>query len=105
MVMVGYIKVTSEELDNQSNAANSELIKMQSLFDDLNAKITKVSNYWIGEASRVHCESYKKKMQTVTEILARYREHIVDLRTMAGLYSEAEQSAVNLADELPASTL
>lgn len=103
--MTGYIKVTTEELENQSNTANSELTKMQNLFDELNAKILKVSNYWTGDASDYHCESYRKEMQKVAEITARYKEHILDLRTMAGIYTEAEREAVNLADELPESTL
>ena len=105
MALYGYIKVTTEELENQSNVANSELTKMQSLFDELNTTILKVGNYWTGAASDFHCEAYKKQMQKVTEIVARYREHIVDLRTMAGIYTEAERQAVNLVDELPVSTL
>ena len=105
MALTGVIKVTTEELEAQAAAVDGEINKMSELFDGLDKRIGKIENYWLGAASEVHCGAYRKQLRQVEELLARYREHVIDLRTMAGVYVAAEQQAASLADELPVSTL
>lgn len=105
MALTGYIKVTTAELTAQAQTVSSELQTMNSLFDDLGAKLNTTEQYWIGSAGDTHRGDYRNQLKRVTEILARYTEHVNDLRQMAGVYDTAEQQASSLAEELPTSTL
>lgn len=105
MATIGIITVTPEQLSSQSGIVRSKLGDMRSRFDELKSLISGTSEYWIGEAGDAHRQKYTARLEKIEEMFSRYTEQVTDLETMAGVYREAEQSAKNLADTLPASTL
>ena len=105
MAIAGTLTVTPEALKAQSGAVENERKKMQAYFDDLRSLIEGSAGYWIGDAGEAHRQMYLSRIGKVEEMLARYREHVVDLQVMAGVYTEAEAQATAKADSLPPSTL
>ncbi|MBR0208931.1 MAG: WXG100 family type VII secretion target [Oscillospiraceae bacterium] len=105
MAIAGTLTVTPEALKAQSGAVENARKRMQSSFDDLRALIEGSSGYWVGDAGEMHRQMYMSRIGKVEEMLARYREHVVDLQIMAGVYTEAEAQATAAAEALPPSTL
>lgn len=105
MAIQGQILVTPERLQEQAGAVRTELGAMQGYFEELERLMNGTAAYWTGDAGDAHRRLYAGKLQKIEEIIRRYREQITDLEVMAGVYSEAEAAAVNIADMLPPSTL
>ncbi|MCD7981726.1 MAG: WXG100 family type VII secretion target [Clostridiales bacterium] len=105
MALEGTLKVTPEELKTQSGKVRTRIQNLESSFETMRTLISGTAAYWTGSAAEAHREDYESKKGTIEEMINRYTEHVRDLETMAGVYQEAEAQAVNLADELPASSL
>lgn len=105
MALQGQILVTPERLEEQAGVVRAELGEMQDNFQELERLMSGTSAYWIGEAGDAHRKLYTEKLQKIDEIIRRYQEQITDLEVMAGVYSQAETAAANVADTLPPSTL
>ena len=105
MAITGHLTVTPEELTTQAEQVRSAATETKTCFEHLKNLVSETDHYWKGEAAEAHREGYYKNQTSIEEIIARYNEHVRDLEAMAGIYHEAETAAVNLADELPASTL
>ena len=105
MAINGQLTVTPEELEAQADQVRNHAKDLQDCFDNLKNLVKETSHYWKGDAAEAHREGYTKNQASIDEIIARYKEHVTDLEAMAGIYREAEASAANLANELPASTL
>lgn len=102
MASEGRILVTPEALETQAGIVRTEVKNLQDAFNQMRNRIAETKNYWTGEAADEHRENYEKNKASIEEILERYKEHVRDLETMAGVYREAETAAKNMADELPA---
>ena len=105
MALTGQLTVTPEELVNQAGQVRDAAKDLQHSFDRIKTLVNDTGNYWKGDAADAHREGYNKHQNKIDEIISRYREHVRDLEAMAGVYREAEATAVNMADELPAITL
>lgn len=105
MALEGQIVVTTDQLRTQAQVVESELGRMESQFERIKGLIDGSSTYWIGEAGDTHRKQYTARIGTVEEMFRRYREHIKDLREMAGVYEAAENAVKNAAESLPVSML
>lgn len=105
MALAGQLTVTPEELVNQAGQVSDAAKDLQQSFDRIKNLVNNTSNYWKGEAADAHREGYHKNQNKIDEIIDRYNEHVRDLEAMAGVYRDAEATAANMADELPAITL
>ena len=105
MAISGQLTVTPEELGTQAGVVRETTKNLAAKFDRLKQLVIETENFWIGEAAEEHRSNYQKNQTSIEEIIARYNEHVRDLEAMAGIYHEAEVSATNLADELPAITI
>lgn len=105
MAIAGTLTVTPEALKSQAGAVENERRKMQECFNDLRSLIEGSAAYWVGEAGEAHRKLYLNRIGRIDEMLERYREHVIDLQTMAGVYTEAEAQAASRAEALPMSTL
>lgn len=105
MAITGTLMVTPEQLKTQSDAVENSRRQMQGHFDDLKRLIDGSSGFWIGEGGEAHRKLYLSQAGKIEEMLARYREHVQDLQIMAGVYQEAETTAMSKAEMLPVSTL
>ena len=105
MAISGQLTVTPEQLQAQAGQVRTAAKNLQEKFDNMKKLVADTGNYWKGEAADAHRENYNKNQTQIEEIIARYNEHVRDLETMAGVYREAEITAKNMADELPAITI
>lgn len=95
------IKVTPEELKNQSNQVSEDIKAIEKHWRSISNLVNGTKTYWEGDASNTHIRIYKDVEDDVNKIIARMKENPVKLLTMAGIYDEAEQNAVSMSAELP----
>lgn len=105
MALDGHIVVTTEQLRTQADSVEGELGRMESQFERIKGLINGSTSYWTGEAGDAHRKQYTVRIGTVEEMFRKYREHIKDLREMAGVYETAENTVKNAAESLPMSQL
>ena len=103
--MIGKLLVSPEEMEKAASALSTQVTNMKDSFDQMKATMQQTAAYWVGDAGEAHRKLYEQQVEKTKEIIARYTEHVNDLNTMAGVYSEAETRAATLAEELPTSTL
>lgn len=102
---IGVITVTPEELASAASELSGYISTMNDCFQQMKATMAQTEGYWVGEAGDAHRQLYTEQVAKTEEIISRYTEHVRDLNTMAGVYSEAETQAAAKAEELPASIL
>lgn len=100
-VPIGVIKVTPEEMISAASELSGYVSTMNECFQQMKNTMQQSESYWVGEAGEAHRKLYQDQVAKTEEIIARYTEHVRDLNTMAGVYTEAEQQAAAVADELP----
>lgn len=93
--MDGTIKVSYEVLRAKSEEVLNYITKLTDKFSEITTLMDGTQVYWIGEAGTVHRNNYKKKQPDVENALNRLKEHVTDLRSIAGVYESAEKSIVN----------
>lgn len=103
--MIGTLKVTPEEMQAAASELSGYISNMNNCFQRMKTTMDQTASYWVGQAGNAHRQMYLSQVAQTEEIIARYTEHVRDLNAMAGVYTEAEQTAQNLADELPMSIL
>lgn len=102
---IGTLQVTPEEMLSAASQLSGYLSTMQDAFAGMKNTMSGTEAYWVGAAGDAHRQLYQEQVSKTEEIIRRYQEHVTDLNAMAGVYSDAEQSAVTLADQLPVSDL
>jgi len=98
---IGVIKVTPEEMISAASELSGYVNTMNECFQQMKNTMAQSESYWVGEAGEAHRRLYQEQVAKTEEIIARYTEHVRDLNTMAGVYSQAESEAEAKADELP----
>lgn len=102
---IGTLTVTPEELQNASSVLAGYVRNMEACFSEVKRTMNASSTYWVGEAGDAHRALYESKVSETEEFIARCEEHIRDLNEMAGVYTEAENTAINEIEQLPLSNL
>lgn len=99
--MIGTLKVSPEEMQSAASELSGYVNTMNECFQQMKNTMQQSAAYWVGEAGNAHRQLYQDQVAKTEEIIARYTEHVRDLNTMAGVYSQAEAQAEAKADELP----
>ena len=100
----GILTVSPEEMQAAATELNGYVVQMQSSFNTMKKLMENSAQYWVGDAGNAHRSMYQEQVEQTEQIVARYTEHVRDLNAMAGVYSQAEQTATRQAEELPAIT-
>ena len=79
--------------------------EVKSLHDEMISKVNALSGSWIGEASEAYKSKFSSLQASMDKVNRMIMEHVNDLNNMADEYERAETTAMNAANELPASTL
>lgn len=98
---IGTLQVTPEEMQEAASQLSGYLSTMQECFSAMKNTMSNTIGYWVGEAGDAHRRLYENQVDKTEEIIRRYQEHITDLNTMAGVYSDAELKAAAEAEQLP----
>ena len=105
MALSGYLLVQPDQLAAQAAVVEQRINALMEQFAAMESLVKGTSSYWNGESADVHRGAYMAFTSNIEEMVKRYREHVDDLRIMAGVYSAAERTAVTAADSLPVSNL
>ena len=105
MALSGYLLVQPAQLSAQAAVVEQKINALVHEFSDMEQLMKGTTSYWGGEAGDFHREQYLSYKNYIEEMIRRYREHVADLRQMAGVYDTAERVAVTAADSLPPSFL
>lgn len=99
--LMGTLKVHPEQMQAAAAELAGYVQNMNNCFQTMKQTMQNTVNYWTGDASNAHRKLYTEQVAKTEEFIARCQEHIRDLNTMAGVYTEAEQSAQAQLEELP----
>lgn len=91
MALNGTIKVSTEQLMEKADVVNSRIDAVSQCLEQMKNSVQKTRNYWVGEAGDLHRKVYEEKQPMLEEILKRFKEHSVDLISMAKNYESAEK--------------
>lgn len=97
---MGTLKVTPEILTAKANEVLKDLNAIKQAMATIKERMDGTSSYWLGEAGNLERELFNSKEEEIEEIMKRLNEHPIDLMTMAGNYTQAENMAMDLANAL-----
>lgn len=103
--MEGTLLVTPAELKTTASTFQGKAGEVKSLHDEMMNKVDALSGSWTGEAAEAYKGKFKALQASIDKINRMIMEHVNDLNNMAEEYERAESTAMNAANELPASTL
>lgn len=95
------IKVNTEVLISASGEVEDKIRKLRNALDRIEHTVNAGRNYWEGEGFNSHLRTYKNKTAVIEKALDRFQEHVVDLRSIAGIYAQAEREVLATNQELP----
>ncbi len=98
--MEGQIIVTTEALVNQADEVAALISEVSGHFDNMKSVVNRTHSYWIGRAGNMHRDKYIKAQPDIDVAIRRLKEHVVDLKTMAGVFDSAEREAQREAESL-----
>ena len=94
------IKVIPETLVSISADVTQKIDRVQSAFQDLEQIIQNTSSYWEGDGNSECIEAYQNRKENYENIFRAFREHIVSLQEIAGVYQQVEATAEDLSMDL-----
>ena len=98
--MDGQIIVTTETLVSQADEVAKLIADTENSFRDLKSLVNSTGSYWVGEAGDANRQKYNKQEPNIDVAIRRLREHVKDLKAMAGVYDTTERAAETEAENL-----
>lgn len=97
----GELKVTPQQLLEHAEKVSSDVTSINNSFDRLERIVSATGTYWNGDAAEAFRQAYVSFKDEIEEIILRITEHVADLKTMAGVYTQTEQAVQTVATSLP----
>ena len=94
------IRVTPEEVEVISQEALNSIDTLQKQFDNISEIVKRSSSYWEAEGQLAYTNSYRSGCDSVENSINKFRTHIQELQTIAGVYKAVEKEATELANSL-----
>lgn len=103
--MQGTLLVTPEEM--KSTADNLEGVQGQitTITQQMLDEARNLANIWEGDAATAYINKFNTLEDDMEKMRNMVREHVNDLRQMAGLYEQAEQANESEANSLPSDAI
>ena len=99
------IKVDTDTLALRADAAEKKIRDLRERFDRIEQIVQNSVSYWEGDGNDAHRREYREYQDDISEMLKRFQENITDLRSIAGIYREAQENATELGNDLPADVI
>ena len=99
------IKVTTEILSAKANDAAERINILERCLEDIRSTVENTKGYWIGEAGEKCRQQYEKQQDMVSEVLKRLKKQPQTLLSIAGVYSNTENTAREVSMILPGDAL
>ena len=95
------IKVNTEVLISASGEVEDKIRNLRKALERIENTVNAGRNYWEGEGFNSYLRTYRNKTAVIGKALDRFQEHVVDLRSIAGIYTQAEREVLATNQELP----
>lgn len=94
------IRVSTEKLLSTSVEVEGKIRQLEKALNDAQRIVEACKSYWDGEGPTAYITAYREKTEVIEKAFLRFRENVTDLQTIAGVYTQAEKSAVEINQEL-----
>ena len=94
------LEVKPEELEIIASEAENHIQNLKNELAKAEQVVTRSTSYWEAEGNTAYLQSYRSKSTNMGHYLQKFSDHITDLRTIAGIYKEAESKAVEISQSL-----
>lgn len=94
------IKVNTEVLVSMSGEVEDKIQNLRKALERIDNTITSSGKYWEGEGFKSHLHTYRNKTAVIEKVLDRFQEHVADLKSIAGVYTQAERAVLSNNQEL-----
>ncbi|MBR3039696.1 MAG: WXG100 family type VII secretion target [Lachnospiraceae bacterium] len=84
------IKASTTMIHEKANEVEAYVKELEQSISKIREYVTKTEEFWIGNASEMYVDMYKRQIRESEEMIVRLKNHIVNLRTIAELYMQAE---------------
>ncbi|MBP1547840.1 MAG: WXG100 family type VII secretion target [Oscillospiraceae bacterium] len=82
------IKVSTEEINNKAAQLEKEKGEMETLMNEMRAKVNSLSDFWKSQSGTNYVDKYQNVTREITASLDNLSRHIQNLRTSASIYAE-----------------
>lgn len=94
------ILVDTAVMVSKANEVSKAISNMDKSFQEIQTIVSKIGNYWIGEASQHHQKMFYDERDDIASILSRLKEHPEDLKLMAAGYEQTEKELTEANQQL-----
>lgn len=99
------LKVTPETLKALAKEYQQHIDNIQTQLNVIDNNVKGTRKYWQGEASNKHMEKYQDVQSDIKKIMNTIKDDPKDLLSIAGLYTEAEDTNINTVSALPSDAI
>ena len=94
------IQVKTEMLEHTAEDVENRIGDLEKALNAIEEQVLGSSRYWSGAGNEKHIGVYKRRTETIHKILAHFRDHVANLRSIAGIYTQAETNAIETNQSL-----
>ena len=95
------ISVKTNEMRQVASDLESKITASKTAFKELDKLAKGVVRYWEGAGETEHINVYNKKLDVTGPYIQAFFDSVNNLRTIAGIYDDAEKAAIETVEELP----
>ena len=94
-------EVRTEELRQAGRQIEVHTAALQRQLEDMQHTVQRTAGCWEGEGGSLCRDAFRSFRDEIETLVARLRQNVTDLETIAGVYEESETAASQMAEELP----
>ena len=97
----GRIKTDPRELERAAQTVKTQIGRLTTIYQQTLSAVQHTGSYWIGEAGDVHRELFRSAAPDIQDMMKRMGDYTTELQQMAGVYTQAEQTATERSRGIP----
>lgn len=94
-------EVRTEELRQAGRQIEAHTAGLQKQLEEMQHTVQMTAGCWEGEGGNLCRDAFRSFRDEMETLVARLRENVTDLETIAGVYEDSEAAAGQMAEELP----
>ena len=98
-------KVSTQVLKAKMDDTLSKITAVQQKVAQYESLVQRTNSCWIGEAGDKYRQSFAQFKPELEEVIEVWKNHTVDLGTIAGIYEEAERNNESSSGGLPSDVI
>ena len=99
------IRVTPSVLNTAFSDVSVKLTQVQEAFAEIHTKVSNTATYWEGDGHNSMVEYYSLREDDYIRIFNGFRQHIDNLKVIAGVYDQQERINESVAMVLPSDVI